>query len=242
MTEPSPAQMEAPASLAESRTEKKLISVVATFTWVTGSLFLSAGHLNWTRGWISIALFVVGTSAVAPIVRYYDAPLLKARAKWRRKDTKPFDKIFLTLYLPLVSVQPLIGGLDAGRYHWTSMPPGLLYVGVLLFTLSLALITWVMVVNPFAESTVRIQTDRGHTVVMTGPYCFVRHPMYVGIILLFVSNALIWGSVLALSLAVLLAILLVWRTSREDRTLRQELAGYGQYAARTRYRLLPGVW
>jgi len=181
-------------------------------------------------------------SAVSSIVRHYNAPVLKARANWRHKDTKSFDKIFIAAYLPLISIQPIIGGLDGGRYHWTSMPFGLVYLGVLLFALSMALITWVMVVNPFAESSVRIQTERGHTAVTTGPYRFVRHPMYVGIILLFVSSALIWGSGWALNLAGLLAVLLVWRTSREDQTLRQELAGYEQYAARTPYRLLPGVW
>lgn len=115
-------------------------------------------------------------------------------------------------------------------------------MGSILFALALALITWVMVVNPFAEKTVRIQTDRGQTVITSGPYRYVRHPMYVGLILLFVSTALVWGSVWALGLDAVMAVLIIWRTAREDRTLRLELAGYEQYAAITRYRLLPGLW
>jgi len=107
---------------------------------------------------------------------------------------------------------------------------------------ALALITWVMLVNPFAEKTVRIQTDRGHTVVTSGPYRFVRHPMYVGLILLFVSTTFVWGSVWALRLTAIMAVLIIWRTACEDRTLRQDLPGYEQYAGVTRYRLLPGLW
>ena len=253
MSEPSSTPAEAPAPPAdsraqertpeeESRTGKNLIRVVAIFAWWFGSLFLAAGRLNWIRGWISVALFIVGMSAVRLVVRHYNAPVLKARAKWRHKDTKLFDKVFLALYLPLISIQPLVGGLDGGRYHRTSMPFSFAYAGVFLFALSLWLITWVMLVNPFAESSVRIQNDRGHTVMTSGPYRFVRHPMYVGVIFLNVANALIWGSVWALNLAAVIAVMLIWRTSCEDRTLLQELGGYEQYAAGTRYRLVPGLW
>jgi len=122
------------------------------------------------------------------------------------------------------------------------MPFGFVYVGTILFALALFLIMWVTVVSPFAETSVHIQTDRGHTVVTSGPYRFVRHPMYVGAILMDLSTPLIWGSGWALGLGALIMSLLIWRTGWEDRTLRQELAGYEQYAATTRYRLVPGLW
>jgi protein-S-isoprenylcysteine O-methyltransferase Ste14 len=234
--------MEAPAPPAESRFNKELIPKLMVVAWWIGSLFLAAGRLDWVRGWVSVALFVIGITVVKRIVQHYNPAVLKERANWRRKDTKGFDKIFLAIYLPLYLIQPAIGGFDAVRYHWSSMPFGFVYVGSILFVLALAMITWVMIVNPFAESSVRIQTDRGHTVITSGPYRFVRHPMYVGIILLYSSTALIWGSVWTLGLGALLMVLMIWRTAREDRTLRQELAGYEQYAAITRYRLLPGVW
>jgi len=128
------------------------------------------------------------------------------------------------------------------RYHWSSMPFVFVYVGAILFALAMVLIAWVMVVNPFAETSVRIQTDRGHTVITSGPYRIVRHPMYLGAILMYTATSLVWGSVWALALAAVMTGLMIWRTSREDRTLRQELAGYEEYSSRTRYRLLPGLW
>jgi protein-S-isoprenylcysteine O-methyltransferase Ste14 len=106
----------------------------------------------------------------------------------------------------------------------------------------MVLLAWAMAVNPFAETTVRIQTERGHTVVRSGPYRLVRHPMYAGAILMFLGTPLILGSMLALLLAIGVVLLFVGRTALEDRTLRRELQGYEAYATCTRYRLLPGVW
>ena len=239
MSERSTTRTHAPAPPTESRAA---LQVGAFFLWWIGSLFLAAGRLDWIRGWISVALAVVAVPAVGLIVQRYNAPVLEARSNWRHKDAARFDKIFLAIYGPLISILPALAGLDAGRYHWTSLSFGFVYVGSILFALALALITWVVVVNPFAEKSVRIQTDRGHRVITSGPYRYVRHPMYVGLILMFPSTALIWGSVWSLRLAASMAVLLIWRTAREDQTLRQELPGYEQYAAVTRYRLLPGIW
>ena len=101
---------------------------------------------------------------------------------------------------------------------------------------------WVLRVNPFAEATVRIQRDRGQTVVISGPYRFVRHPMYIGAFLMYLGMPLVLGSVGALTLGAAIVALMIWRTSREDLALRQELPGYEEFTKRTRYRLLPGVW
>jgi protein-S-isoprenylcysteine O-methyltransferase Ste14 len=110
------------------------------------------------------------------------------------------------------------------------------------FILGIVLMTWILRVNPFAETTVRIQMDRGQTVVTSGPYRFVRHPMYVGAFLMYLGMPLVLGSVGALTLGAAIVALMIWRTSREDLTLRQELPGYEEFTKRTRYRLLPGVW
>ena len=116
------------------------------------------------------------------------------------------------------------------------------YPGIGGFIVSAVLITWVLVKNPHAESSVRIQKDRGHSVIASGPYRLVRHPMYVGLIQLHQSMALILGSMWAMALAGLITILFLWRTALEDQTLRQELPGYEEYATVTRYRLMPGIW
>jgi protein-S-isoprenylcysteine O-methyltransferase Ste14 len=181
-------------------------------------------------------------AAVGLIVRRFNAPLMEARAKWRREDTKRFDKVFLAVFLPLTFIQPAVAGLDAVRFGWSSMPFGLMYAGAVLFALAMVLIAWTMAVNRYAETSVRIQTDRGHTVIASGPYRAVRHPMYVGAILMYVATPLILGSVWALAVSGLMIVLFIWRTALEDRTLRRELSGYEAYAARTRYRLLPGLW
>ena len=99
-----------------------------------------------------------------------------------------------------------------------------------------------MVVNPFFEKTVRIQTDRGHRVVDTGPYAYVRHPGYVGFLGWILAAPLLLASVWAIVPALISVVGLVIRTALEDRTLRAELPGYPEYAARVRFRLIPGMW
>ena len=101
---------------------------------------------------------------------------------------------------------------------------------------------WAMLSNPFLSTIVRIQDDRGHRVATTGPYRFVRHPMYVGVIVLWLSTALILGSWWALVPGLLIAVIFVIRTALEDRMLHAELPGYADYAKQVRYRLVPGVW
>jgi protein-S-isoprenylcysteine O-methyltransferase Ste14 len=101
---------------------------------------------------------------------------------------------------------------------------------------------WAMAVNEHFELLVRIQTDRGHRVVTSGPYRIVRHPGYLAAIVGGLTSPLILGSLWAFAPVVAGALLFTARTALEDRTLREELAGYQEYAARTRHRLLPGIW
>src|SRR5262249_14989193 len=115
-------------------------------------------------------------------------------------------------------------------------------IGYLLFLLSMAVGTWVGAVNKFAEPAVRIQTERGHKVVDTGPYAIVRHPGYVAGLLLFPGVALSLGSIWALLPVGVTSLLLILRTQWEDQTLQAELPGYREYTARVRYKLIPGVW
>jgi protein-S-isoprenylcysteine O-methyltransferase Ste14 len=231
-----------PAGAAKNRGAARNLQAFLTMVAWVGGLFLGAGRLDWTRGWISVAVYLVGMSAVYLAMRRYNPELIGERAKWRRKDTKGFDKVFLPAMFSLATVQPVIAGMDAVRFRWSFVPFEWLYPGVLLFALALALVGWTLAVNRHAETTVRIQTDRGHTVVTSGPYRFVRHPMYVGAILMYLGAPLVWGSLAALAISGAIILLFVWRTAMEDRTLRRELSGYAEYAARTRFRLVPGLW
>jgi protein-S-isoprenylcysteine O-methyltransferase Ste14 len=221
---------------------KRAIQVVGfTVVWLI-LLFGAAGRLEWQRGWLFVFLFVIAMGVTGAVVKRANPDLLEARSKWRRKDTKPFDRVFLAIFVPLSTVQPAIAGLDVVRLGWSHMAEWWLWPGIALFVAAMALIAWSMVTNRHAETTVRIQTDREHKVVTDGPDRFVRHPMYVGAVGMYVSSALILGSELALWLAGLIAALFVWRTALEDRTLRRELPGYEEFTRQTRYRLVPGVW
>lgn len=221
---------------------KALLQLLGASTWFTASILLGAGRLDWLRGWISVALWVIGTTTAMGLVARYNPAVILARAQRFPKDTKHFDKIFWTFYFPLMFVQPAVAGLDVVRFRWSSMPFWFVYVGAIALILAMVLLGWALCLNPFAEETVRIQNDRGQTVIMSGPYRLVRHPMYLGSVLMLLGNPLVWGSIWALIISAVIVALMIWRTSREDKTLRQELPGYDEFTKRTRYRLLPGIW
>jgi protein-S-isoprenylcysteine O-methyltransferase Ste14 len=220
---------------------KTFLQALTIPAWWLISLFGGAGQLRWTRGWICTALYLGALYTSRAMVKKLNPGLLEQRQTAIREDTKPFDRMFLRVFLSLTIVQPIVAGLDA-RFNWAPMPFWTMYLGIGGFISSAALITWVLVTNPHAESSVRIQKDRAHIVVASGPYRLVRHPMYVGLAQLHQSMALILGSTWTMALAGLITILLLWRTALEDKTLRRELAGYEEYTTATRYRLMPGLW
>jgi protein-S-isoprenylcysteine O-methyltransferase Ste14 len=207
-----------------------------------GLALVAGGRLDWARGWIYVILFAAVSVAGTLIVERANPGLLEARAKGFRKDTKRFDRVFYAVFLPLAVVYPMLGGLDAARFGWAPLPWWTVLPGVLLFVAGSALSTWTLIVNRHAESTVRIQNDRGHVVVSDGPYRVVRHPMYTGTVIGLPAAALVLGSGWALVPMALIVVAFIVRTAFEDRALRRELPGYEAYAGATRYRLVPGLW
>ena len=145
--------------------------------------------------------------------------------------------------MPCGAGQFVVAGLDVGRFHWSgSVAPAMQGIGLLAVVVALAVAIWAMAVNPFFSSVIRIQTDRGHHLITGGPYRYVRHPAYAAAPFLFVGTGLALGSWFASLIGVLLVSAILWRTAREDRVMRDHLAGYDAYAEKVRYRLLPGVW
>ena len=138
----------------------------------------------------------------------------------------------------LVVAALMTDGITGSQYRGGSV----FFFGYVLLCIGMAGVTWAEAVNKFFEPSVRIQTDRGHKVIDTGPYAIIRHPGYAFGCLVFLGIALALGSLWALIPAILLCLLLVVRTIWEDQTLREELAGYEEYAQRVRYKLIPGVW
>jgi protein-S-isoprenylcysteine O-methyltransferase Ste14 len=135
-----------------------------------------------------------------------------------------------------------VAGLDQ-RFHWSDrVPPAGVVAGLALFAVGLGFFVWAMLVNRFFSSAVRIQADRGQHVITSGPYAIVRHPGYAGGALAFVASALALNSLLVILPTALFFVVGVIRTADEDRMLQKDLAGYADYAAKVRYRLLPGVW
>lgn len=218
-----------------------LVQLAAALVFFGVPLFWGAGTLTWRRGRIFVGLLGATLLLNMILLLVWRPELIRERWK-RRKDTKPFDRVFGALYLLSVLAMFTLAGLDSVRYRWTSMPPWALYVGVALHVLGSFLVLWSMLVNPHLETTVRIQKDRDHRVISDGPYRYVRHPMYLGIIPMFLGWSLVLGSFVAVGVAGFIAGLFLIRTALEDRTLQRELPGYTAFCEKTRFRLVPGLW
>jgi protein-S-isoprenylcysteine O-methyltransferase Ste14 len=204
-------------------------------------LFISAGRIDYYQGWIFSAMSLLGLLMnIAP--SNVDTELLHERSK-PPKDAKQWDKLILTVSALTTIIAYIIAGLDSGRYQWSpKLPWGICFLGIVLMFIGQLLFLIAKKTNRFFSSVMRIQNDRGHSVCETGPYRFVRHPGYLGMIITWIGFPLLLGSVWSTIPIVLAIILLFVRTSFEDRTLIKELKGYNQYIQKTRYKLVPGIW
>jgi protein-S-isoprenylcysteine O-methyltransferase Ste14 len=203
-------------------------------------LFLSAGTLNWPMGWVYIGIAAVNTLIVSLVM---DPALLDSRTKAEQSGAKRWD---IPLALIVGRIGPIamlvVAGLDK-RYGWSSpVSLPLLLVGFMLLALGYVLSDWAVIANRFFAPVVRVDADKGHTVVTGGPYRLIRHPGYAGAALVYGGTPLILGSWWALIPFALTMIVIIIRTALEDRTLRAELPGYAEYAMYVGWRLLPGVW
>jgi protein-S-isoprenylcysteine O-methyltransferase Ste14 len=219
----------------------QLLGIVATFGAFGALLFIPAGRLDWLQAWMFLvafgaflAFFVVWTSR-------HDPGLLDERMRVGA-NTKGWDKIILFPYTLLLAGLLVVSGLDAGRFRSAPAPVALQALGWGGGLLAGSLIWWTISVNTFLSRTVRIQEERGQKVIREGPYARVRHPMYLGVIVLMLSIPLMLGSGWGMVPGALIGILFIVRTALEDRTLHEELPGYPEYADLVQYRLLPRVW
>ncbi len=208
-------------------------------------LFLGAGSTAWPWGWVFAIVTLACWIGLSIALAIGNPELLNQRGqriKQATAGTKTWDLVILSIYFVLILVQPLVAGLDR-RYSLSSPVSPLIYVlGNGLVVLGFFLLTWSMVVNRFFEPSVRIQATRGHEVITDGPFRFLRHPGYAGVILQFLGLPIALGTWAALIPGAIGIVLFIIRTALEDRTLLEELPGYAEYARRTRYRLIPGIW
>jgi len=207
-------------------------------------LFAAAGRFDWWQAWV-YTLLTVAISLVSRYILYLKHPeLIAERARFTESQgIKSWDKSIVVL---IAIVGPLafmiVAGLDK-RYGWSPEVTLPVQLGALvIFLLGYVFSTWALVVNKYFSSVVRIQAERGHTVVTAGPYRFMRHPGYSGGIVAWLVSPLLLGALWSFIPVALVIVLYIVRTALEDRTLQAELPGYTDYAQRTRYRLFPGVW
>lgn len=219
---------------------RRIIPVIFSVALPSVCLFGSAGRFDWANAWVLLGLnFAASVTTTALLWRSDE--LLAERSNV--KAGKSWDRAIAGL---VVLVGPVVTWITAGlddRFRWSGgMPAWAFAMGIAVAVFSAALIAWAMKSNQFFSSVVRIQKDRGHRVVASGPYRFIRHPGYTGMSAFTLVTPLILNSSWAFIPAGATAALTVLRTALEDRTLHNELDGYPEYARRVRCKLLPAIW
>jgi len=203
-------------------------------------LLWPAGRWDWTAAWVLTGIYGVWVVGTAILIMPRHPALLAERATERPE--RGWDKIILGFVALLTTGSYLVAGFDV-RYGWSpDMPNVLQGVGAVTALAAYALVAWSMMENAYFSTVSRIQHDRGQTVATGGPYSMVRHPGYIGASTFAIAAPFVLGSWVATPLGMAMGLLFVIRTSFEDRMLQDELEGYVDYAARVRWRLLPGIW
>ncbi|MCW3476911.1 methyltransferase family protein [Limobrevibacterium gyesilva] len=206
-------------------------------------LFLPAGRVDWPGAWLFLAETGVLSIVVGLWLAMHDPALLAERlASPVQRAQKGWDKVFMAGVTALFCFWLVLMALDAARYRWSAVSPWVQGVGAALIFISIAVVSLVFQANSYAAPVVKIQAARGQTVISSGPYRYVRHPMYAGAILFFLGTPLLLGSWYGLALVPALIALIALRAVLEERMLSAELEGYAAYAARVRYRLIPLIW
>jgi protein-S-isoprenylcysteine O-methyltransferase Ste14 len=222
---------------------KRMVQIGIQFLIGAGILFVSSGRLNWWSAWVYLGIFVLGVVVNSFVLLRTNPELIAERARQFTPETKKWDRVLATLWGVMSGiVSLLVAGFDK-RFGWSPQVPlpGQL-TALVFYMFGSAFAAWALVSNAYFSGTVRIQKERGHAVATGGPYRIVRHPGYAGWMLSNLAAMVMLGSIWALLPAVVGVLALLARTALEDRTLREELPGYEEYAQRVHHRLLPGVW
>lgn len=221
------------------------LSFVVRMTLFALALMWPAGTWRWWEAWVLVGLWTVYGLVMMTYLLRNDPALLAERLKLMplHKEQKVWDKALMILYVIAGIGLYLLPGFDVMRYEWSDPLP--LWVGVIAMLVHVpcfVLLGWIMRENTYLSQVVKIDKERGHKVITTGPYALVRHPMYTVVIILLFAVPIALGSRFALIISLFLMVLLIVRTYFEDRTLHAELVGYPEYAKQTIYRLIPGIW
>jgi len=220
--------------------------IVQTIVWfglMGAIIFGAAGTIDYAGGWLYLGVMIAVSIVLGLYMARADPGLLRERLKGPMQKDQPLaDKLIL---VPIMLL--LFGGMgfmaaDAARWRWSATPPFVQWAGCALLLVTLAFMVWTMRANSFAAPVVKIQKERGQRVVTTGPYAFLRHPLYFGALFYAAATSLVLGSWWGLATVPLLALGFALRIGVEEKALREGLQGYDDYARRVRWRLVPFVW
>ena len=217
---------------------RRVAQVVIFDSLIAVLMFAGAGRLDWLWAWVYTALMLgIQLSGL------FFMPLEVIAERGSKKgNTEGWDTVVTSLIIPAFLGIFLVAGFEVRLHGEAAIPVAGHAAALTVFLLGCALEIWAMRANRFFSTEVRIQAEHGHTVCSSGPYRFIRHPGYVGMILYYAVTPVFLGSWWAFGPASLVVILFVVRTGFEDRTLQEKLPGYAAYASRVRFRLIPGVW
>jgi protein-S-isoprenylcysteine O-methyltransferase Ste14 len=210
------------------------------YVFIALALFLPAGTIFWLQGWIYLILMITFSTSFITYLTKKDPELLKARAK--TKTTESWDKKIGMIGTPFFILMYILPGFEAVRFKWSNLPFYISIIGYIGMIIAVIIFSLVSRENTYLSRVVEIQEERGHKVITTGPYRIVRHPMYFSVIILYISHCLALGSLFALIPCAIIIITIVLRTIHEDKMLHEQLEGYKEYAQKTRYKLIPGIW
>ncbi len=222
--------------------KQQVAQFIGFFAAFALALFLPAGTVAWLAGWIFLGLFFSFFLATNLWLARHNPGLLQERTRLGTSDQQGWDKLLFPLLLAAPFAWLIFMSLDAVRFHWSPVPIWLQWVGALILLVSFCLLFLTFRENSYLSAVVRVQSDRGHSVVSTGPYRFVRHPMYAGIFVFMVGTSLLLGSGYGLLVGLSFILVVARRAVLEERTLREALPGYSAYMTQVRYRLIPHLW
>ena len=206
-------------------------------------LFWAADNWRWAQAWAFVMIFAAGSAAFGLWLLPRDPDLLASRLNPTPQRGQPlWDQVFLGTFIGVWFAWLVLMGLDAQRWHWSNMPIWLNIFGGALVIAGFWATTFVFRANSFAAPVVRIQSERKQHVIDTGPYAFIRHPMYAAALLYLIGMPLLLGSWYGLLVVPLFIAGLAPRAVSEENLLKRDLPGYADYMKRVRYRLIPGLW
>ena len=200
-------------------------------------IFLPAGTLSFRNGWILMAILFVPMFCAGMVMLYKSPDLLRKRLNAKEKEMEQKKVVALSGLMFLAAF--ILAGLNY-RFKWTTLPDAVIYISAGLFLLSYVLYAEVMRENAYLSRTIEVQEDQ--TVVDTGLYGIVRHPMYAATLLLFLSMPLVLGSLPSFTVMLAYIPIIVKRTLNEEEVLEEGLKGYKEYKEKVRYRIIPFIW